>query len=226
MDPVENAWRWMRWTATGPESAISEVFRILDANLPSGWRRLTEDELHRYGGLVKPGSGWYGLEAIPPEAGIVLGIERPVPSLMTGGRVWLPGPPSPTATNGVPAAWDDVGRFFDEGIVPAVKAAGASLRAPTSEEVFFSELPFDARERLRTFSDAAGKTFPLNSEEAELWRDFVIAAFRTNASIDTQPFINWLSAAGWPRGAAAELYSHLLDQWHFLARYVDEVSTT
>jgi hypothetical protein len=226
MDPVENAWRWMRWTATGPESAISEVFRILHANLPSGWRHPTGEELLRYRGWGEPGSGCYVLEATPPEDGIVLSIERPVPTLMTGGRVWLPGPPSPTATNGVPAAWNDVGRFFEEGVVPAVKAAGATLRAPTSEEVFFSELPFEAGERLRTFSDTARKTLPLNREETELWRDFVIAAFRANAGIDTQPFINWLSAAGWPRGAAAELNSQLLDQWHFLARYVDEVSTT
>jgi hypothetical protein len=225
MDPVENAWRWMRWTATGPESAISEALRVLDANLPNGWKPLTGEDLLRYGATVKPGSGLYGLEATPPEAGIVVSIERPVPSLMAGGRVWLPGPPSPTDTNGVPAAWNDVGRFLDEGIVPAAKAAGASLRVPTSEEVFFSELPFDVRDRLQTFSDAARKSLPLNNEEAELWRDFVIAAFRTNASFDTQPFINWLSAAGWPREAAAELDSQLVDQWHLLARYLEELPT-
>jgi hypothetical protein len=126
----------------------------------------------------------------------------------------------------VPAAWDDVGRFLDEGVIPAVRAAGASLRVPTPEEVFFSELPFEAGERLRTFSETARKTLPLNREEAELWRDFIIAAFRANAGIDTQPFINWLAAAGWPREAAAQLNSQLLDQWHLLARYVDEVSTT
>jgi hypothetical protein len=226
MDPAQNAWRWLRWKATGPESAISEAFRILHANLPEGWKRLTGDDLLRYGAMVQPGSGWYGFEAAPPDAGIVLSIERPAPSLMAGGRVWLPRSPSPTGTNGVPAAWDDVGRFLDEGVFPAVKAAGASLRVPTPEEVFFSELPFEARDRLRTFSEAARKMLPLSREEAELWRDFVIAAFRANASIDTQPFINWLAAAGWPREAAAELNSRLLDEWHLLTRYVDEVSTT
>ena len=91
MDPLENAWRWMRWTATGTEGAISEAFRILHANLPKGWKRLTGDDLLRYGAMVKPGSGLYGFEATPPDAGIVVSIERPVPSMMTGGRVWLPG---------------------------------------------------------------------------------------------------------------------------------------
>jgi hypothetical protein len=224
MDPVENAWRWKRWTAKGPESAISEVFRILDANLPSGWRRLTGDELLQYGSMVKPGSGWYGLEAPPPDAGVVLSIERPVPSLMAGGWVWLPRPSSPTATNGVAAEWADVGRFFDEAVVPAVKAAGANLRVSTPEEVFYSELPIDVRNRLQAFSDAARKSLPLNRDEAELWRDFVIAVFRLNALIDPQPFINWLAAAGWPKESAAELDSQLRDQWLLLSRYVDEVS--
>jgi hypothetical protein len=174
--------------------------------------------------MVKPGSGWYGLQATCPDAGIVLSIQRPVPSLMAGGWVWLPRAPSPTGTNGVPAAWDDVGRFLDESVLPAVRAAGASIRLPTPEEVFFSELPFDVQNRLRTFSDAARKSLPLNPEEAELWRDFVIATFRTKAVIDTQPFIDWLAAAGWPRESAAELDSQLLDQSLLLSRYVDEVS--
>ena len=104
---------------------------------------------------------------------------------------------------------------------PPVRACGCPLPRRSSSP----NCPFDVRNRLRTFSDAARKTLPLNREEAELWRDFVIAAFRANASLDTQPFINWLSAAGWPREAAAELHSQLLDQWHFLSRYVDEVST-
>jgi hypothetical protein len=225
MDPVEHARRWKQWTATGTESTISEAFRILDANLPSGWRHLTGDDILRYGELVQPGSGWYGLEATRPDTGLALSIERPVPSLMAGGWVWWPRPSSPTGTNGVPAAWDDVGRFLDEAVLPAVKAAGASLRLPTPEEVVFSELPFEVRERLRTFSETARKMLPLNREEVELWRDFVIAAFRTDASLDTQPFINWLSAAGWPRDAAAELDSQLLDQWHLLARYVEELPT-
>ncbi len=224
MDPVETAWRWKRWTATGSESAISEVFRILDANLPSGWRRLTGDDLLRYSGLVKPGSGWYGLEATPPDTGVALSIERLWESELRGGWVWFARPASAASEPGAPATWDDVGRFFDEGVVPAVKAAGASLHVPTPEEVFFSELPIDVRDRLRTFSDAARKSLPLNREEAEFWRDFVIAAFRAKAVLDTQPFIDWLAAAGWPMESAADLSSQLLDQWLLLSRYVDEVS--
>ncbi len=224
MDPVESAWRWKRWTATGPESAISEMFRILDTNPPSGWRRLEGDELLRHGRMVSPGSRWYTLEATPPDAGIVLSIERLRDSELRGGWTFFVKPAS-VAGPGVMATWDDVGRFLDEGVFPAAKAAGASIRVPTPEDVFFSELPFEVGERLRTFSDTARKTLPLNREETELWRNFVIAAFRMDASLDTQPFINWLSAAGWPREAAAELDSQLLDQWHLLARYVEELPT-
>ena len=53
MDPVENASRWKRWAASGPESAISKVFGVLDANLPNGWKRLTGDDLLPYTSMVK-----------------------------------------------------------------------------------------------------------------------------------------------------------------------------
>ena len=111
-----------------------------------------------------------------------------------------------------------------KALFPPRGRPGQASGVPTPEEVFFSELPFDVRDRLRTFSDAARKSLPLNREEAELWRDFVIAAFRTKAVIDTQPFIDWLAAAGWPRESAAELNSQLLDHWLLLSRYADEVS--
>ena len=82
----------------------------------------------------------------------------------------------------------------------------------------------DIRDRLQTFSDAARKSLPLNREEAELWREFVIAAFRAKAVIDAQPFIDWLAAAGWPRESAAELNSQFFDHCLLLSRYADEVS--
>jgi len=224
MNPVENAWRWMRWKATGSEDAIAKVFSVLDTNLPSGWRRLTGDDLLRYGATVNPGSGWYGLDPAPPQAGVVLSMERPAPHLMVGGGVRFPGLSVPSGTTEVPAAWDVVGRFLDEGIIPAVRAAGASIHVPTPEEVFFSELPIDVRGRIQRFTDAACKSLPLESKEAELWRAFVVAVFRMEARFDIEPFVDWMAAVGWPRESAAELYSQLVDDCLLLSRYADEVS--
>src|SRR5208337_2313059 len=94
-------------------------------------------------------------------------------------------------------------------------------RVPTPEDAFFSNLPVDIRDRLHTFSDAARKPLPLNREEAESWREFVIAAFRAKAVIDAQSFIDWLAAAGWPRETAAELNLRFFDHCLLLSRYAD-----
>jgi hypothetical protein len=112
-------------------------------------------------------------------------------------------------------------RFLDEGVIPAARAAGANIRVPTPEDAFFSNLPVDIRDRLQTFSDAARKPLPLNREEAESWREFVIAAFRAKAVIDAQSFIDWLAAAGWPRETAAELNLRFFDHYLLLSRYAD-----
>jgi len=226
MDAVENAARWHRWEASGPESAISKVFGVLDANLPNNWKRLTGDDLLPYRSFVEPESGWYALDTTPSYIGVALCIERPRESELRGGWVWFARPPSPTGKPSAAATWDQVGRFLDEGVVPAVRAVGASIRVPTPEDAFLSNLPLDVRGRLRAFSDAARKSLPLNREEAELWRGFVIAAFRAKTIIDAQPFINWLTAAGWPRESAAELHLQFFDHCLLLSQYMDEMWAT
>lgn len=224
MDPVENASRWSRWAVSGPGSVISRVFSVLDANLPSGWKRLADLDLLPYMSLVKQGSGWYTIETTPSHVGMTLSIERPGESELRGGRVWFAGPPYPTQSPSVPAAWDQVTRFLDEGVVPAAKAAGAHIRLPTPEDAFLSDLPAEVRNRLRTFSEAARKSLPLNREEAESWRGFVISAFRAKAVVDAQPFTDWLVAGGWSRESAAELNLRFFDHCFLLSRYADEVS--
>jgi hypothetical protein len=224
MDPVENASRWSRWAVSGPESTISQVFSVLDTNLPTGWKRLTGQNLLPYMSMVNRGSGWYAIETTSSYVGVTLSIERPRGSELRGGRVWFAGPPSPTGKPGIPAAWDQVTRFLEEGVGPAARAAGANIRVPTPEDAFLSNLPVDVRDRLRTFSEAARKSLPLNREEAELWRGFVIAAFRAKAVVDAQPFTDWLAAAGWSRESAAELNLQFFDHCLLLSRYADEVS--
>jgi hypothetical protein len=224
MDPVETVSRWSRWTASGSDSTLSTLFSVLDSSLPKGWKRLTGDDLLPYLSMVKQGSGWYAIESNPSSVGVTLSIERPIASELRGGRVWFAKPPHTTGTPSVSAAWDQVARFLDEGVVPAARAVGARIRVPTPEEAFLTNLALDVRDRLRTFSDAARKSLPLNREESELWRDFVIAAFRAKAIIDAQPFIDWLCAAGWPTEIAAELNLRFFDHCLLLSRYADEVS--
>jgi hypothetical protein len=224
MDPLENAYRWKRWAATGPASTISRLFCALDANLPGGWKRLEGDDLLPHAAMVKPESGWYALDTTPSHVGVVLSIERPMESELRGGWVWFAGSPFPPGKPGVPAAWDQVSRFLDEGIIPAARTVGANICVPAAEDAFLSELPADIRDRLTKFSDAARKSLPLNREEGELWREFVIAAFRAKVIIDAESLVGWLVAAGWSKESAVELNLRFFDHCLLLSRYAGEVS--
>ena len=155
--------------------------------------------------------------------GVVLSIERPRESELRAGWVWFAKPPYPTGKPSVPAAWDQVSRFLDEGVIPAARAAGANIRVPTPEDAFFSNLPVDIRDRLQTFSDAAASVSRSTARKLSCGA-VVIAAFRAKAVIDAQPFIDWLAAAGWPRETAAELNLRFFDHCLLLSRYADEVS--
>jgi hypothetical protein len=197
---------------------------VLDANLPTGWKRLSGKDLLPFQALVRPGSAWYASGTMPSHVGVSLSLERLGESELRGGRVWFAGPPDPTPTSGIPPAWDHVMRFLDNGVIPAARSVGAEVRLPTPEEVFLSELPADVRDRLRSFSQVARKSLPLDREEADLWRGFVIAAFRATAVIDARQFTNWLVAEGWSRESAAELNLRFFDHCQLLSRYADEVS--
>src|SRR5262249_42271542 len=120
--------------------------------------------------------------------------------------------------------WEGVVRFLDDALAPAARKAGLSVLAPTFEEVFESQLPFEVRERLREFSRGARKALPLTREETGLWHEFVILAYRLNALLDPDPFAGWLVADGWPRDAGAELASRFHEHALLLARYEEEVS--
>jgi hypothetical protein len=122
------------------------------------------------------------------------------------------------------AAWGQVMRFLEDGIVPAAQAAGVDFRLPTTAEVFLSELPADARDRLREFSQAAPKLLPLGREDAERWRGFVVTAFRAQAVLDPDQFTDWFIAEGWPKEAAIELTARFFDECLLLSRYADEAS--
>jgi hypothetical protein len=223
MDPAESAARWRRWTVRGAGSVISQLLSVLDTTLPAGWKRLTEDDLLPFRKFVRVGSAWYG-RPVPAGVGVALGLERFGEAELRGGWVWFAVAPNLTPAPGPSATWDDVMRFLDHGILPAARAAGADIQIPTSEEVFFSELPLEVGDRLRAFSHAARKSLPLSREEADRWREFVISVFRTKVIIDARPFTDWLVVDGWPRETAAELERQLLDDCLLLSRYADEVS--
>src|SRR5262249_29384602 len=153
----------------------------------------------------RPGSAWYSRAATTSHPGVTLSLERLSDGELRGGRVWFAGSHSPTPPANIPAAWDQIMRFLDEAIVPAAQAAGASIWAPSPEELFLADLPLDVAERLQTFSQSARKQFPLDRDESELWRSFVIEAFRAKAVIDPRRFVVWLVREGWEREAATEL---------------------
>jgi hypothetical protein len=224
MDPVEASSRWHRWAVAGSRSEIARLFAALDANLPAGWRRLAGEDLLPYQTLVREGSGWYAVDSTARHGGATLSLELFKGTELRGGRVWFAGPPDPTTSANLPAAWDQVIRLLDDGIVPAARAAGAQFRMPTPAEIFLSELPSGVRDRLRGFSDAARKSLPLDRAEAELWREFVVAAFRAQTVIDARSFRNWLVANGWSPVTADELNLRFTDQCLLLARFADEVS--
>jgi hypothetical protein len=224
MEPVESANRWHQWSVKGAGDVLTRVLEGLEGSRPRGWARLRGEELRPYQPLVRPGSVWYSLESTPGSVGVTLSVERLGDSELRGGRVWFSGPPSPTPTPGIPAAWDQVMHFLDEGIVPAARAAGASVLVPTPEELFLGDLPPDIAERLRRLSQATRKVLPLDRDEAELWRDFVIGAYRAGAVLDAPRFLDWLVREGWNRADATDLSQRFLDQCLLLARYADEVS--
>lgn len=111
------------------------------------------------------------------------------------------------------------------GIVPAAQAAGARFQLPSSEEVFFTELPIWVRDHLRAFSNTARKSLPLNREESEKWREFVVDAFRSKTLIDAKSLASWLSANGWQPQAAKALSLRFFDDSLLLSRFSDEVLT-
>jgi hypothetical protein len=224
MDPAEGSSRWHRWAVKGAGSQLSQLLDVLDAHLPAGWKRVTGDALLPYESLVRPGSAWYAIDTTPSHVGATLSLERLGESELRGGKVWLAGPPYPSPAADVPSAWDQVMRFLDEGVIPAARSVGAEIQMPTPEDVFLSELPSDVRDRLLTFSKAVRKSLPLGREEADLWRGFVIAAFRAQVVIDPRPFTDWLISQGWPKESAEELVARFFDHSLLLSRYADEAS--
>lgn len=224
MDPHKAVTRWSEWTARGRADDITGAVEQLDANLPAGWKRLTADDLSPYQHMAKPGSAWYELDPSSDHPGVALSLERPTDEELRGGRVWFPGPRDSNGKLMVPAAWDQVIGFLEDGIVPVLRSSRLVVHLPSPEDVFLAGLPTDVRHRLEAFSNGARKVIPLDREEAELWRAFVIAAFRSRATIDGSQLTDWLAANGWAKSGACELSQRFFDHCLLLSQYADEVS--
>lgn len=223
MEAVESANRWHQWSVKGSGNVLTQVLDGLDSRCPHGWLRLRGEELQRFQ-PVRSGSAWYSLETTPAYVGMTLSIEQRGDLELRGGRVRFLSDPLPTQAAVISAAWNEVMRFLDEGIVPAARAAGAFISVPTTQELFLGDLPPDVVERLQTFSQSARKVLPLDRSEAELWQAFVVGAYRARASIDAPRFIDWLANESWKREDATELNMRFFDQCLLLARYAEEVS--
>ena len=223
MDPQDSSLRWHRWTVSGPKETLSQFFDVLDADLPKGWRRVS-DKLIVDQSPVREGAGWYALDATAAHAGVTLSIEPRRGTEVRGGRVWFAGPPYATPSMSLSTAWDEVIRLLDAGIVPAARKVGAQVHLPTPEDVFFAELPTEVGNRLRSFAAMSRKTLPLDRSEAESWHAFIVTAFRHTIAIDARLFTGWLVAQGWPTQAATELVLRFFDQCKLLTKFADAVS--
>ncbi len=224
MKPVESANRWHRWSVKGTKDVLTRVLDSLDAKSLPGWTRLSGEALQPFQPLVRPESVWFSLEATPVHSGLTLSVERWGDSVLRGGRVWFSGPPYPSPTPGISAAWDEVMRFLDEVIAPNARGVGATVFVPTPEAMFLDDLPPEAAERLRKFSRLARKVLPLDRDEAKSWRAFVIGAYRAEAIVDAPRLVDWLVHEGWERSDAADLSLRFFDQCVLLALYAEEVS--
>lgn len=226
MEPLESATRWHQWTVRGDDDALARVIATLDAALPAGWRRLTGDDLKPYGALVRAGAVWYALDPTPTVSGVALSVEHVRVGELRGGRVLVSFPSQPPATRTVfPPPWDQVTRFLDEGIVPAARSVpGLSILVPDVGDLFLGDLPPNVASRLRAFSQATRKILPLDRDEADRWRTFVVEAYRARAVLDAARFVGWLVHEGWTRGDATDLSRLFVDQCLLLARYAEEVA--
>jgi hypothetical protein len=223
VDAAGAANRWSQWTARGNDEVLARLIERLDANLPGGWRRLQGESLEPFRPGVRPGAAWYSIDSTPEHVGVTLSVERARPGWMRGGRVLFAGPPyPPTAT--IPSAWGQVMRFLDEGVVAAARAVSAQVSAPGIDDLFLAELPLDITGLLLRFSRSARKNLPLAPDDAQLWQDFVIGAFRARAVVDGERLVGWLVHEGWGRDEALELNLRFFEQCRLLSRYAEEVA--
>lgn len=222
VEPAETAQRWHLWSAKGTKEMLAKLIDCLDQNLPAGWKRLQGAELEPFQSMVRKDSAWYSLETTPQYVGVTLSIECPREGEMRGGRVWFAGPPQPpTAT--IPAAWEKVRHFLDEGIVPIARSVGVQISAPSPEALFLAELPPEIAEALVFFSRSAWKSLPLAQEDSQRWNSFVVTAFRAKTIVDGQRLAKWFVKEGWASEAAKELSRQFFDQCRLLNRFVEEV---
>lgn len=178
MDPLDAFNRWQNWRVEGTPSQLAAVLARLDANLPTGWRKLDDAGVPGLELLVRDGAGLHRLDATPEHIGVSLGVVPVPPSGLRGGQVWF-GSPRPPAKSDLPLVWEQILRFVEGGIAPAARTVGAGVCVPSTADLFFADLPLDIRDRLVTFSSRSGKTLPLRRDTIGLWHEFVLAAFRS-----------------------------------------------
>ncbi|WP_165230219.1 hypothetical protein [Aquisphaera insulae] len=229
MEPIDASSRWNAWSVSGTPTQIDDVLNRLNRSLPPGWRSLTRSEILELGlnpfqSAFSPATpAWYSLDPASDHLGAIVTVNRIQPTQLRGGTVWFREGPDRPARPLEESDWAPLVSLVDHSIVPAAMAAGAIVKAPEPEEIFFGDLPLAVRSKLRGFSDFARKTLPLNDGEAEKWREFVVTTFRAGAVIDSRLFVNWLVREGWSRTTSEELDHLFFDQCLLLSRYSEQL---
>lgn len=224
MDPLDAFNRWRNWRVEGTASQLSSVLTQLEAHLPAGWRKPSGEELPELESLVRDGATAYRLDATPDHIAVSLSIVPAQPNGLRGGQFWFGDTRRPPAESELPAVWEQISRFLDQGIKPAAEKLRVRITVPSTADLFLAELPFDVRDRLVTFSSRGGKALPLRRDTVGFWHEFVLAAFRSKTPIESDSLRQWLLLEGWPASTAAELTLRFYDQCMLLTRYADELA--
>jgi hypothetical protein len=218
VDADTAAERWGRWFVEGSDETLQRLLERLTAHLPMGWRRLDGPPT-----LSAPSAvASYVLDATADHVGVTLSIQRNRIGGLRGGRVVFAAGAPPTAT--IASAWAQVMQFLDTGIVAAGRAVQATVSAPSGNELFLEQLPYEVAWLLEQFSRSARKILPLTPADAQRWQSFVIGAFRAKGVVNERRLVQWLIHEGWDEPLAHELKERFNEQCQLLSQFIAAVA--
>ena len=104
--------------------------------------------------------------------------------------------------------------FYETCAEPAAKTVGVNIELKNSDPRLEDLLPPSTAKLLRNFSKFANRSF-LNASDRKRWNEFMISAYREEATLDASMLQRWLiEEEKWPEDDASSLtieYEHARD---------------